>query len=187
MRISDWSSDVCSSDLIAKKEMVEAQIRLDHFLLGDARLALALLDHVHDAAELGQAHARGLRDLADLGADAVDRGGLIFGEGGPFLVDPADFVEPILFEFAADIMVEERLARHLVALGEAQHLAAERGQAAVVAVELVDQIFDLGAVELHAFDLRGQFFAQLRTEEHTSELQSLMRLSYAGVCLKKKK
>src|SRR3546814_8341180 len=27
----------------------------------------------------------------------------------------------------------------------------------------------------------------LRSEEHTSELQSLMRLSYAGFCLKKKK
>src|SRR3546814_5504078 len=26
-----------------------------------------------------------------------------------------------------------------------------------------------------------------RSEEHTSELQSLMRISYAGVCLKKKK
>src|SRR3546814_6791910 len=27
----------------------------------------------------------------------------------------------------------------------------------------------------------------LRSEEHTSELQSLMRISYAGICLKKKK
>src|SRR3546814_16686256 len=58
-------------------------------------------------------------------------------------------------------MGEERFARHLVARGEAQHLAAERGQAAVIAVELVDEIFDLGVVELHAFDLRGQLLAQL--------------------------
>src|SRR3546814_5675391 len=28
---------------------------------------------------------------------------------------------------------------------------------------------------------------QMRSEEHTSELQSLMRISYAVVCLKKKK
>src|SRR3546814_9059391 len=28
---------------------------------------------------------------------------------------------------------------------------------------------------------------QARSEEHTSELQSLMRISYAGCCLKKKK
>src|SRR3546814_3748511 len=29
--------------------------------------------------------------------------------------------------------------------------------------------------------------SRLRSEEHTSELQSLMRISYAGFCLKKKK
>src|SRR3546814_6140513 len=28
--------------------------------------------------------------------------------------------------------------------------------------------------------------ADARSEEHTSELQSLMRISYAGICLKKK-
>src|SRR3546814_8910986 len=54
----------------------------------------------------------------------------------------------------------------------------------------------------HAFPRRigigdvvvGQFFAlqlavaaQQRSEEHTSELQSLMRISYAVFCLKKKK
>src|SRR3546814_10325235 len=48
-----------------------------------------------------------------------------------------------------------------------------------------------------AFDLRGEriFFKidyydpalEFRSEEHTSELQSLMRISYAVFCLKKKK
>src|SRR3546814_4888531 len=31
----------------------------------------------------------------------------------------------------------------------------------------------------------GEILAQLRSEEHTSELQSLMRISYAVFCLKK--
>src|SRR3546814_10309447 len=31
------------------------------------------------------------------------------------------------------------------------------------------------------------FFGVVRSEEHTSELQSLMRISYDGFCLKKKK
>src|SRR3546814_3052284 len=35
-----------------------------------------------------------------------------------------------------------------------------------------------------SFDLRQQHY---RSEEHTSELQSLMRISYAVFCLKKKK
>src|SRR3546814_5690402 len=34
---------------------------------------------------------------------------------------------------------------------------------------------------------RGCAYRDLRSEEHTSELQSLMRISYAVFCLKKKK
>src|SRR3546814_1090443 len=34
---------------------------------------------------------------------------------------------------------------------------------------------------------RGDDLVQVRSEEHTSELQSLMRISYAVFCLKKKK
>src|SRR3546814_7773965 len=37
-----------------------------------------------------------------------------------------------------------------------------------------------------AYSARGQG-SRLRSEEHTSELQSLMRISYAVFCLKKKK
>src|SRR3546814_1386778 len=42
----------------------------------------------------------------------------------------------------------------------------------------------------HALSLAcrvSQLRARLRSEEHTSELQSLMRISYAVFCLKKKK
>ena len=87
--------------------------------------------------------------------------GLVRAEGGPFLVEVADALGPVLVELVAHIGFEEGAARHLVALGEAQHLAAERREPAVVAVELVDQIFDLGAVELDALHFRGQLLAQL--------------------------
>src|SRR3546814_1886114 len=43
---------------------------------------------------------------------------------------------------------------------------------------------DVDAADLRA---RGHQFAPFRSEEHTSELQSLMRISYAVFCLKKKK
>src|SRR3546814_9534051 len=39
----------------------------------------------------------------------------------------------------------------------------------------------------HAFDVGDRVQASRRSEEHTSELQSLMRISYAVFCLKKKK
>src|SRR3546814_4692219 len=42
-----------------------------------------------------------------------------------------------------------------------------------------------GALINAMFLMRGSF--QIRSEEHTSELQSLMRISYAVFCLKKKK
>src|SRR3546814_10029958 len=41
----------------------------------------------------------------------------------------------------------------------------------------------VGAVAKHARDV----FPDNRSEEHTSELQSLMRISYAVLCLQKKK
>src|SRR3546814_7050490 len=42
-----------------------------------------------------------------------------------------------------------------------------------------------GAVGAHREDVESAAFARLRSEEHTSELQSLMRISYAVFCLKK--
>src|SRR3546814_5446201 len=41
-----------------------------------------------------------------------------------------------------------------------------------------------GPADLHRDEYRGA--GVLRSEEHTSELQSLMRISYAVFCLKKK-
>src|SRR3546814_9767760 len=43
----------------------------------------------------------------------------------------------------------------------------------------------LERIELHAGGAAAQI--AIRSEEHTSELQSLMRISYAVFCLKKKK
>src|SRR3546814_4618850 len=66
----------------------------------------------------------------------------------------------------------------------------QRGDGGVLhagAGEVADQALRVGgAAGLFA----GDHFAQLgegRSEEHTSELQSLMRISYAVFCLKKKK
>src|SRR3546814_5422659 len=94
MRISDWSSDVCSSDLVGMLHLVD---RLFAFERGEACDA-PIVEHA--------------------------------------------IMQPIL---------------------------VDRGQ--LVLERLVEEIDD--------------FF--VRSEEHTSELQSLMRISYAVFCLKKKK
>src|SRR3546814_9891954 len=59
-----------------------------------------------------------------------------------------------------------------------RQLAADHGPDA--AVRLCDHADDVGR------DGRGRCRPR-RSEEHTSELQSLMRISYAVFCLKKKK
>src|SRR3546814_9570178 len=116
MRISDWSSDVCSSDLVA------------------------VLDRVEHAA----------------------------------------------------LETQHRLRVRIVVEQRDQEIAA-KGQRARLRIgneaELFDRLFDRRA------RLVGQEFGPVdhpahglfRSEEHTSELQSLMRISYAVFCLKKKR
>src|SRR3546814_9403834 len=120
MRISDWSSDVCSSDLVY------------------ARIA-----------------PPGWRDARVDGAAWAPR------------FDGAD--QRLLRQFAND-----KGQVVTVAIGGYERQAEGRE---VVA-------FGQGAVDL---DSKWAWSAALRSEEHTSELQSLMRISYAVFCLKKKK
>src|SRR3546814_8105537 len=61
------------------------------------------------------------------------------------------------------------------ALGERDQLAG------------ADLAKQLAADDVEGTALRGDDVAVVRSEEHTSELQSLMRISYAVFCLKKKK
>src|SRR3546814_12865682 len=67
MRISDWSSDVCSSDLIARHELA-----LDLHLLATARLGHGFGRHFDLLDELIEPHAFGLGHdrIADLALEA---------------------------------------------------------------------------------------------------------------------
>src|SRR3546814_9523607 len=122
MRISDWSSDVCSSDLPAG--------------VG----ALAVVD---------------VEEGADLGQDRVETARLVAVRG------------------------LHGIAVHRVA--RPHHLAA-------LALDGADQRRQvLGhLVDAHPADqCQAARLVLRRSEEHTSELQSLMRISYAVFCLKK--
>src|SRR3546814_2802844 len=94
--------------------------------------------------------------------------------------------EQIGDELGAVVIVDPEYLQHA---GVGQEGA---GAALIERAELVDILQDgpeLNAVAGHqahgAFD--GFKAAERRSEEHTSELQSLMRISYAVFCLKKKK
>src|SRR3546814_1910376 len=65
----------------------------------------------------------------------------------------------------------------------------EEGRAALVVKEAGQQQLarEVSQLESQLVELRTIHAEKLRSEEHTSELQSLMRISYAVFCLKKKK
>src|SRR3546814_4099991 len=135
MRISDWSSDVCSSDLRRQRH------RLQH----QAEAAAARLRHALrvDQQPVGDVHHR-----MDMRHDRLAEGELrlraaIGGEAGLVRLDLA---EP---HREADAGIADRA-------GDPDLVARPRA-------------------------------AARRSEEHTSELQSLMRISYDVFCLKKKK
>src|SRR3546814_8438591 len=114
MRISDWSSDVCSSDLLAQYRLVVA---------GDAEIAVE------------QCLAR-----------PVPRG-------------------------EANVMAQPRTLPRAEQRRPCR-LGGGREQ---------------GELDARRPGIEDEDRRRHRSEEHTSELQSLMRISYAGFCLKKKK
>src|SRR3546814_3193121 len=71
-------------------------------------------------------------------------------------------------------------ARHLIG----QAVESERRDHGYHA--LGDALGDLGE-RLVCVDVASRILVEARSEEHTSELQSLMRISYAVFCLKNKK
>src|SRR3546814_2664354 len=72
-----------------------------------------------------------------------------------------------------------RSSLHILLQGTPEDLDPEAAMGAIREVEGVTDVH-----HVHAWSLTS---GRNRSEEHTSELQSLMRISYAVFCLKKKK
>src|SRR3546814_3901471 len=127
MRISDWSSDVCSSDL------------------GDMARSAACACKV-------PAHG-------------------------------AEFVGKLRERREVEVAFQQRRPPPVHAVGLGQQRPDRIGHGGAMGVDLQVGRFVAVAGDVDVTDARrGQ-----RSEEHTSELQSLMRISYAVFCLKKKK
>src|SRR3546814_10615289 len=70
-------------------------------------------------------------------------------------------------------------------LGAGEHYALEVSGDSMVEAGILDG--DYALIQKADTAREGDIVVALRSEEHTSELQSLMRISYAVFCLKKKK
>src|SRR3546814_1499504 len=83
----------------------------------------------------------------------------------------------------ADIAAGQRLFKPIVAHCGADHRATQTTAALPVGRQHIEQIVAIAEPALRAAHLHPI----ARSEEHTYELQSLMRISYAVFCLQKKK
>src|SRR3546814_2385529 len=88
-------------------------------------------------------------------------------------------VTAVPIETRGAIGVYDRAKEHYTLICSTQNIHANRN-------ELAEQVLGIPKEKMRqvAYDVGGGFG---RSEEHTSELQSLMRISYAVFCLKKKK
>src|SRR3546814_5832416 len=123
MRISDWSSDVCSSDLLPLIEQI-----VDEATVAVCAEATGVMQKLHE----------GTLDYTQ--------------QRKQFGIPIAKF--QVLQHRMVDMFMEVEQARSMTIMGTLK--------------------LDLPAKK------------RMRSEEHTSELQSLMRISYAVFCLKKK-
>src|SRR3546814_1107857 len=144
MRISDGSSDVCSSDLAARGygESIEALVA-DHAPLV-RKIAWQVFSRVARTSELDDLIQTGLIALIEASRHYEERG------------------------YAFATYASTRIRGAMI---DQLRREAEVGRSAMIASKRIQTV---------RRDLE-------RSEEHTSELQSLMRLSYAVFCLKKKK
>src|SRR3546814_5161848 len=135
MRISDWSSDVCSSDLA--DEVTDQQDQ-----------------HTHVKQVGAEHHLLAPQELARLRAPAILSG-----------VETQDAADDQHRDGEIGIPAENQLVQEIV-----------HRPASLIASRWAALIF-----------VTAPLGPPMRSEEHTSELQSLMRISYAVFCLKKKK
>src|SRR3546814_872417 len=187
MRISDWSSDVCSSDLRA----------FDFGMLPNAGIGLARLEMII-ASHIG-VHPKALLEYDK--QDASTRAKIdarIAGYAGPveFYVDRlAEGIATITASVAPKPVIvrlsDFKSNEYANLLGGAKYEPHEENPMIGFrgASRYVDPSFkDAFALECRAVKrVREEMgLDNLRSEEHTSELQSLMRISYAVFCLKNK-
>src|SRR3546814_4103426 len=135
MRISDWSSDVCSSDLARLSPGT-----IDHFLAHGGTPSYDRLLAISDALRIDRLRAQ--IALQVLGC-------------------PGSYYAP------GTILASRLVARLAEAISHPDNEPEE----------------ELNSWQTEAILNQAE---QARSEEHTSELQSLMRISYAVFCLKKK-
>src|SRR3546814_62402 len=154
MRISDWSSDVCSSDLQNSNNSVNQALE-------QAKQALALTQEQSGQISALESSLRQFQGQVD----GLDQAFQTLTDSGSDLVLIND-VDHLVTIAQQQLQLGGNVANAVISLETAQAQLARANRPGLASLQQT---------------LNG------RSEEHTSELQSLMRISYAVFCLKKKK
>src|SRR3546814_298942 len=178
LRISDWSSDVCSSDLLDRLAIItliidrQTKLILGHALMasygGGEEIRLALDDF-----------GKRIRDFAKTDLSTATR------------IQGVVWVAARDIEIFADLVTSERF--HEINRPTVEVIdTGPRRHGTEILRWLGDRLPPLSfkPMAMERFESasseHGIPIDEARSEEHTSELQSLMRNSYAVFCLKKK-
>src|SRR3546814_23857 len=187
MRISDWSSDVCSSDL---KRGGEIASWLDRYFCQTQEPG-----HLSQPIYQGGQRPVGVEGGFGVGASDPQEAGLAVGlevDAGDQLavVEEGEHVVAVhplgLWHVDLDAVAEPEERLGAIPLPDERVERRQQGRRPHPAWELGVRVQVRRLLPaLHRDRPQRAVVGQLRSEEHTSELQSLMRISYAVFCLTK--
>src|SRR3546814_3476729 len=164
MRISDWSSDVCSSDLFGGK--IAACSDSSGYVVDEDGIDLALVKEIKEVR----------RERISEYVRLKGRGAHFIEEGSVWDV-PCDIAMPSATQNELTGKDANMLVKNgVIAVGEGANMPSTP--------EAV-RIFQEAGVLFAPGKAANAGGVATRSEEHTSELQSLMRISYAVFCWKK--
>src|SRR3546814_8594259 len=177
MRISDWSSDVCSSDLPAKPAKAESAAQT--LAAASEATSSAAEPQLAEGAELVRTTVReALRDAMAEEMRADERV-FVLGEEVAQYQGAYKVTQGLLDEFGEKRVIDTPITEYgFAGIGVGAAMGGLRP-----IVEFMTFNFAMQAID-HIINSAAKT-NYMRSEEHTSELQSLMRISYSVFCLKK--
>src|SRR3546814_2661683 len=181
MRISDWSSDVCSSDLLLYARLVATVQRRSGLRSFDRAAVERVIEHCSRLVS----DTRKVTARVGLIADVMREADQVGRDRRHQIISVEDVEDALAAQRYRSDRLERRMREQV--LRETIRIAT--------AGEAVGQVNGLAVLQTgsHAFGRPTRISARVRvgrgrvrSAAHTSELQSLMRNSYAVLCLKKK-
>src|SRR3546814_4818458 len=173
MRISDWSSDVCSSDLLANAL---------------TKLGVKPGDRIGTLAWNTYRHMELYYGVSGMGAVLHTVNPRLFPEQIDYIANHAED-QYLFFDLTFAPLVEKlapllKTVKGFVLMTDKAHMPAGCTIPNLICYE---ELIGAESTDYAWPDFDELTASSLRSEEHTSELQSLMRISYAVFCLKKNK